>query len=408
MIKKIYISNTKDPDKEFEKLRIEISAIAKNMANWGKPTPLKWIMLEHLIYINKENGTNFTNFKEMENMSKHNDIKMQENEVKLFLRFQHEVGNILFFEDIQDLIILNPQWLVDAFRCLVSDQIDDEVQKCDDWVLFKRTDKMSETLITKLFQTNRGSHFIGQSVNLRKVMEKLDILVKIDDMCSYIMPSKLTGLAFDKVFQMIGVDKPECKRTSWLCFKFDFLPPVFFYHLSAWFIRKYDPCKLDNEEKSLALFRGICCFNLDKTGCEKLLVTSSTNIMALQVLSFSKKKKELRMKCNKIYKEVTQKIQEIILRYNIHIKFTPCFTCSKGNYDKGTLSVDVLETELEYCCDQHKEENPTEMFYQPWMTIAVSFINYSETCVVNILCHFPHSVNIFTFQLYCTCSCSYA
>ncbi|CAG2243852.1 unnamed protein product [Mytilus edulis] len=39
-----YISNTNDPDEEFEKLRQEISAIAMKMKNWGECVPLKWIL----------------------------------------------------------------------------------------------------------------------------------------------------------------------------------------------------------------------------------------------------------------------------------------------------------------------------------------------------------------------------
>ncbi|CAG2232255.1 unnamed protein product [Mytilus edulis] len=123
--KKFYLSNLKDTDEEFENLRSEIYKTAKNMDNWGNLFPLKWVLLEHLIEINKNNGKNFINFTEMSKLAKHSDINiLNADDLLLFLRFQHTVGNIIFFENIRDLIILNPQWLADAFRCLVSDRVD--------------------------------------------------------------------------------------------------------------------------------------------------------------------------------------------------------------------------------------------------------------------------------------------
>ncbi|CAC5383859.1 unnamed protein product [Mytilus coruscus] len=51
-----FLSNTKDSDAKFDELRQAISEAAKEMPNWGESMPLKWILLEHLIEINKETG----------------------------------------------------------------------------------------------------------------------------------------------------------------------------------------------------------------------------------------------------------------------------------------------------------------------------------------------------------------
>ncbi|CAG2203601.1 unnamed protein product [Mytilus edulis] len=140
--KEIYLSNLKDTDEEFEKLRYEIYENAKKMDNWGNPFPLKWILLEHLIDINKNHKTNFINFTDMSKLAKHRDINIsKDDELLLFLRFQHNVGNIIFFENIRELIILNPQWLADAFRCLLSHKVDNRLHHREDWTLFIRQGK---------------------------------------------------------------------------------------------------------------------------------------------------------------------------------------------------------------------------------------------------------------------------
>ncbi|CAG2223186.1 unnamed protein product [Mytilus edulis] len=228
---KCYLSNKNDSDEEFEKLRYAIYEAARKMGNW-----------------------------DMSNLAKHSDINIIEKEdLLLFLRFQHNVGNIIFLKNIPDLIILRPQWLADAFRCLVSDRVDNrKLHHREDWMLFTREGIISESLITELFKSKVGSQFSGQKNNLHKVMEKLDILVKIEN-SSYIMPSMMPSAKFEDVCTNVGILAENCKRTSWLCFKFEFLPHSFFNHLSAWFIKQYTPAKwIVLVDKSLYIVEFAC------------------------------------------------------------------------------------------------------------------------------------------------------
>ncbi|CAC5390354.1 unnamed protein product [Mytilus coruscus] len=289
---RFYLSNKEDCDAEFEKLRYAIFENAAKMDTWGKAFPLKWILLEHLIEINKNDGKNFISFTDMLNLAKHPDISLlKEDDLLLFLRYQHNVGNIIFFENIRDLIILNPQWLADAFRYLISDRVNNSrLYHLEDWTLFTRQGKISESLITKLFESKDGSQFVGQKKNLHKVMEKLDILVKIENSSYYIMPSMMPSSTFDVVCEQFDIISKKCKRTSW----------------------KYDPSKVDS---GIGLYRGICMFDIEASGGGKILVTMSTDTIALQVVSFSEQWEEFGSTCSDIYSEVTQLIEEMIKRY---------------------------------------------------------------------------------------------
>lgn len=375
-----YISNKEDPDEEFEKLRQEISAIAMKMKNWGECMPLKWILLEQLIEINKEDGKNFITLNDIINMAQHREINVQDiGEVLLFLRFQHEVGNVIFFEDIQDLIILNPSWLADAFRCLVSDKFVTRLKHYEDWTQFVRNGQISDLLITELFRSKCGSQFLRHRDDLIKVMEKFDILVKVEDTCFYIMPSMMPSISFDEVCENIGVRRPNCKRTSWFCLKFAFLPPAFFNHFSVWFIKNYKPSKIDDMRHTYALYRGICIFDIDNSGCEKIMVTMSSDTIAIQILSFSTQTTDLGSICSNIREKLIRKIEAIKERYKLNIYFEVHFKCSSGQYYKDTLCYrDLLETK-EYFCTQHREVHQSKMIYLPWMmnTYTVSFLKVS-------------------------------
>lgn len=369
--KTFYVSNTNDPDKQFEKLRKAISATAKKMNNWGELLPFKWILLEHLIQLNKADGKHFIFLTDVVNLAQHKDINMTNTEeVSLFLCFQHKVGNVIFFKDIPDLIILNPQWLVDAFRCLVSDKIVDKLQHWEDTTQFLRSGKLSYLLITELFGAKPESQFLRQKDDLLKIMEKFDILVKVEDTLQYIVPSMMPSLSFEEACDKIGVRKQNCKRSSWFCLKFAFLPPAFFNHFSVWFIKHFKPSKIDNEIETLALFRGVCILDTDTSGCEKLLLTMSTNTIALQILSFSEQKKEFGEMCSFIRKEIIKKTEAIKERYKLKILYGIHFKCSTGHYHKDTISYNDLKSASEYFCPQHKEVHQSELIYLPWMTNA--------------------------------------
>ncbi|CAC5416055.1 unnamed protein product [Mytilus coruscus] len=323
-----YLSNINDSDEEFE-LQYAIYETAREMNNWGNAFPLKWILLEHLIEINKNDGKKFINFTDMLKLAKHPDINiLNEEDLLLFLRFQHNVGNIIFFENIRDLIILSPQWLADTFRCLVSDRVDYSIlYHLEDWLLFKQQGKISESLITVLFKSKDGSQFSGQKNNLHKVMEKLDILVKIENSSYYIMPSQIPSST------------------------------------------NYYPSKLDS---GVALHRGICMFDIDRSGCEKILVTLSTDTIALQVVSFSEKK-EFGSTCSDIYSEVKRLIEEIIVRYKVKIYFQLHFKCSDGYYYKDTFEFENLTRTNECFCVEHKKVHQSEQMYSLWMKKEVCF-----------------------------------
>ncbi|XP_052097330.1 uncharacterized protein LOC127732305 [Mytilus californianus] len=368
---KFYLSNTNDSDTEFEKLQYAIYDTARKMGNWGNAFPLKWILLEHLIEINKNDNKHFINFTDMSNLAKHPDINILEKEdLLLFLRFQHNVGNIIFFANIPDLIILRPQWLADAFRCLVSDRVENRrLHHHEDWTLFIRQGKISESLITELFKAKDGSQLSEQTNNLHAVMEKLDILVKIGN-SNYIMPSMMPPSTFDVVCEKFDILTQKCKRTSWLCFKFEFLPPSFFNHLSAWFIRNYYSSKV---EGGIALYRGICMFDIDGSGGTKILVTMSTDTIALQLVSFSEEE-GFGSTCSDIYREVKQLIEDIKERYKVKISFKLHFKCSDGYYFQDTFEYEKLTSEKECFCTQHKQMHRSDQIYSPWMNNEVTRI----------------------------------
>lgn len=77
------------------------------VGNWGECIPLRWILLEYLIKSNKKNGMNVITISDMLSMANDRHINiLDSDEIVLFLRFQHESGNVIFFEKMLDFIII--------------------------------------------------------------------------------------------------------------------------------------------------------------------------------------------------------------------------------------------------------------------------------------------------------------
>ncbi|VDI71250.1 Hypothetical predicted protein, partial [Mytilus galloprovincialis] len=365
----VYISNVADSNEEFEKLRMEISAAASQLVNWGERIPLRWILLESLIKSIRKNGLNVITISDMLSIAKDRHINiLDSDEIVLFLRFQHESGNVIFFEEMLDFIILNPEWLVDACRCLMSDRIDNIIKHPIDFKEFTQTGKLSKTLISALFKLRIGKQFSEQRENLVRVMEKFDILVKSKEIGSYIMPSMLPYVSFEDISQQIGYSHSNCKKTSWLCLTFEFLPPAFFNHVIAWYLQKYEPSEIGIRPDSLALFRGICIFDIDSSHCHKLMVVMSSDTIALQLLSFYNTNANYGNMCSNIRKEIIRKINAITQSFRWKISYELRFKCRQGHYFRDTMSYQDLKSLKQYYCSQHTEVHKSTDIYMPWLT----------------------------------------
>ncbi|CAC5370018.1 unnamed protein product [Mytilus coruscus] len=131
-----FVSNTEDDDNVFEEIRNDISRHAMDMKDWGIDCPLKWLLFQQVLGKLSESGVPISTTMELSKIAKHDDIGITNNyEFKQCLQYCHDNGTVIYFEEesLQDHVILDPKWLVDAFRCLVTDKIANIIKVSDDW-----------------------------------------------------------------------------------------------------------------------------------------------------------------------------------------------------------------------------------------------------------------------------------
>ncbi|CAG2187826.1 unnamed protein product [Mytilus edulis] len=115
--------NARDP--EMAKIKKIITEQAFQQPTWGQELPKCFIPLDvEFDSLLSRNIPLIT----IEHMRKINSLQpvrpLTEDEMKVFLKFQHSVGRILYFEEpkLDECIILAPTHLIDAFKSIVTDR----------------------------------------------------------------------------------------------------------------------------------------------------------------------------------------------------------------------------------------------------------------------------------------------
>lgn len=116
----ICLDNTIDGT-DVSELRSIVFDVARRMPWWGKLKPAKWINLEHVLMSMMETSP-ITSVKDIIDADKDTTMPVEdEDEVRAFLRTQHNAGHLLYFEEegLSDSVVLRPQWIIDAFKSFV-------------------------------------------------------------------------------------------------------------------------------------------------------------------------------------------------------------------------------------------------------------------------------------------------
>lgn len=372
-----FISNKHPDEKEINLLKNEISKIAKDMEYFAEERPTRWLNLENTLEVVKNLQKNVPVLarKYVETLADKNSIHGEE--LLLFLNYQHKIGNIIFFADIPDYIILEPNWLVKYFRCLVCD--DGKIGKTvTERYELTREGKLSDKLIDELFSKEPDLNFGEYKTLIFEVLKKFDIIVELPllNISSYYMPcmiEKQTSLSDIKMsFNVKDSNHSEC--TPWLVFEFKFLPIAYNNHILVSYIRNYNVCKVksgDTEgEAQPAIYAGKVVVYLDDTKTRQLIICFSRNAISLQVW----KRRVMEDKTyKKIIQELISKIAELEKKFTHNISFEIKAKCSHGDYSDSSGRVtcedlnQLCDGEREYLCAEHNCFHRKEDIENIWL-----------------------------------------
>ncbi|XP_071142181.1 uncharacterized protein [Mytilus edulis] len=290
-----FISNKEDDHSVFQQIRRDMINLARGMRTWNKDYPLKFIQLEQRLQEKKKELPIIT-YQEMKNISSVIPKPLTEEELILFLEFHHDLRSLVYFKDLPENIILDTQWLSDAFKCIVTaKKFQASTKNQIRWNEFYHTGKLNYAVLEDIFKKETTILYDHKEYILN-VMEKFDIIIRpnksgADENPYFYVPCMIKAEPEHDIYEMFNVPKDICKRSTWLCFKFRFLPPHLMNHLIASLSRKYTVAEVVDSKKKkrqIALFKGTAVFELQQetTKLRKLLVMTCPNVIQIQIWEF--------------------------------------------------------------------------------------------------------------------------
>ncbi|XP_063436865.1 uncharacterized protein LOC134718301 [Mytilus trossulus] len=353
------ISNTEDEEDAFGKLRNNIFATAKSSANWNREYPVKFIQMEKAINSELTIGKQIISFERVKELGEKIPLPITDDkELRLFLRYQHEIGNVIFFEDIPSYIILDPQWLANAFTCIVTAQQFQLELPHLQWDNFKQTGKMDPKLLEEIFKKQTADMRIHKE-HILEVIEKFDIIIypllltesgNIQREHSYFyVPCMLQTLKNKDIDVLFNV--PNAKKSTCLCFVFSFLPPYLISNLIVSCLREYPLAVVKGE---IGLFKDCCVFNIGRTGCAKFVLAKCSHMIQLQVWQWNEVDTEINQAVLKI---IEREINRIVnTRFKLKtVSFEKKLKCetTSFSFDTGFLEFDQVHDGENYYCEEH-------------------------------------------------------
>ena len=160
--------------------------ITKEKTNWGTSQPIQWLKLgADILKKAGEKGSPFLSFSVVEGLA--SEYAMTTSEVKSFLCFHQIFGDLIYYPEpqLKDVIIINPQWLCDMFKALITPQefLDKrklQLQFLENW----KNGVVSEESL-QIVWNNYDIQF------LKNIMVKFGLIKGLENDCKYFIPCAL-------------------------------------------------------------------------------------------------------------------------------------------------------------------------------------------------------------------------
>ncbi|CAC5398466.1 unnamed protein product [Mytilus coruscus] len=370
------ISNTDDTDDQFDLLRGDIVEIAKSRKHWNTKTPARWIHLEKALSDENSLGKPVVAKSDIVEIANHiiQPITDKE-EIELFLVYHNGIGTYVYFSDLPEYVVLDPQWLASAFGCIITaDQFQKNLVHQTEWEELRQHGRLSEKLLNEIF-LQQEVNIKKYRIHLLKIMEKFNIIVRprtmsdtyeIHEESDYYVPCMIKNTSLSNInetFYSCG------SKSSCLCVEFDFLPPSFATQILVACTRYYTVAKgpQTTDGRHPAFYRDFAIYNLDATGCEKLLIANYRNVLQMQIWKWGEPERrsyhDVKAKLIGIIEEMKEIRAQPNLLYELKLK------CQYTDYEclDGMVELKVIKPQKEYFCEEHGNTHRSEEIYFDWL-----------------------------------------
>ena len=270
---------------EVVRLRQEILAVAKQLPNINEAIPIKWLKFDKTLSTLKNKGHKYISLESAKAVASQVCNINKDKELETLMNYLHDLRSLIHFNDspaLNKLVVLDPQWLVDVLKKVITVQPAYHCRDCreknllDLWCQLERDGILHEKLLAHVWEPLLDNSETIES--LVGIMEKFSLLCPwpsdTSDAKSYLVPSMLKSHPPKKITQLV-----ESAKIPSLFLKFENgqVPPSLFPRLVLQFFQ-WGKGTLWSPVKPQLFHDFARFFTLGNEGCSVILLCHSSSI----------------------------------------------------------------------------------------------------------------------------------
>ena len=264
---------------EVQRLRKELVSVAKELPQTHHTVPIKWLKFEKVLQVVKKEGHQWIYLETAKIIANACGIH-EDKEIETLMNYLHDLKSLIHFDDTADLnrlVVLDPQWLIDVFKTVITVKPyhSKEKKKVKDWFRLEKEGILTEKLLVHAWDSLFDNRETYQ--NLIEIMKKFSLLCPwpSDDSNnkSYLVPSMLRSHPPEEALRLV-----ETAKIPPLFVKFSNgqVPPDLFPRLVVQFFQWVkDKCQISQKPQ---LFHEFARFFISADGDSVILICRSAVI----------------------------------------------------------------------------------------------------------------------------------
>jgi len=193
-------------------LRKEVLDVAKELPQMKEAIPIKWLKYEKALQVMKEDGYKHISLERAKQIASEVCSITEDEEISTLLNFLHDQRILIHFDDspeLNNLVVLDPQWLIDVFKKVITVKPYDYKERKfrELWCKLEATGILEEELIEHVWGPLYDHKETSES--LIAIMEKFSLLCPLPSSRAtcrqqYLVPSMLMSHPPEDVDKLIA------------------------------------------------------------------------------------------------------------------------------------------------------------------------------------------------------------
>lgn len=312
------VDNLHETDGTIDELRKTIFELGSDIARKMK-VPAKWIPLEDALLNAKDR--NILKFEEIRVLNSANNEPIgTDDDLKLFLKYHHGKGMLVFFDEdvLSDYVIINPQYLIDAFKCIITSRktCRMSVDLQEKWQLMTKDGVVEKRFVEEIWQQNTNGKFFENRHILLLFLQRHRILAELKQMDDstgeqiglgkYLIPCLLQKQRKQGKVEKFLKGKKRTEVAIGFHIKHTIVIPIIYERVTAALLGKWSPIHFEDEA---LIFQNVGYFKIDPQHAGRIELNQKKGIEVMVISLCPPPYTPQPVECDRFRRYVDQVIQ---------------------------------------------------------------------------------------------------